>query len=104
MRKTIKLAKIVGDFAENKDKAKMLRTKEIIPALQKGYEVVIDFEKISGATQSFIHALISEPIRSLKDIAFEKLLYKNTNKDIQAIISIVYRYMQESLDGPSEIK
>ena len=28
--------------------------------------------------------------------------YKNTNDDIQAVISIVYRYMQESLDYTNE--
>lgn len=102
MRKIIKLLKIVGNFAENKDLAKKLRTEIIIPALQNDSEVILDFDKVDGATQSFIHALISEPIRKYKSIAFEKLLYKNTNKDIQEIISIVYRYLQESLDGVND--
>ncbi|MEI7579458.1 MAG: STAS-like domain-containing protein [bacterium] len=98
MKKTIKLVKIIGDFAENKDLAKKLRIEIIIPALKQGNEVILDFEKVNGATQSFIHALISEPIRTLGDVAFEKLFYKNTNDDIQTVISIVYRYMQESID------
>ena len=62
-----------------------------------GNEVVLDFNGVTGATQSFIHALISDPIRELQDVAFDKLFYKNTNDDIREIISIVYRYMQESL-------
>lgn len=98
MKKVIKLRKIVGDFAENKDIAKKLRIKEIMPALSKGDEVVLDFNGISGATQSFIHALISDPIRELKNIAFDNLAYKNANADIREIVSIVYRYMQESLE------
>lgn len=98
MKKIIRIHKTVGDFAENKDIAKRLRTKEIIPSLTKGNEVVLDFSGIKGATQSFVHALISDPIRKLKDVAFDNLTYKNANDDIREIISIVYRYMQESLD------
>ena len=98
MRKTIKLKKIVGEFAENKDIAKKLRIEEIMPRLSKGNEIIIDFEGMSGATQSFIHALISDPIREFQDLAFEKLKYKKANEDIREIISSVYRYMQESLE------
>lgn len=101
MKKTIKLKQLVGEFAENKDIAKKVRIAEIMPALSKGHEVVIDFTGVSGATQSFIHALVSDPIREYKETAFDKLIYKNANKDIREIISIVYRYMQESLYGES---
>lgn len=89
---------LVGTFAENKDIAKKIRLEIIFPTLLQGKEVVLDFSGVTGATQSFIHALISDPIRELRDIAFDKLVYKNANDDIQAVISIVYRYMQESLD------
>lgn len=97
MKKTIKMREYIGDFAENKDIAKKLRIEKIMPALSKQSEVVLDFVGVAGATQSFIHALISDPIRELQDIAFDNLFYKNTNDDIREIISIVYRYMQESL-------
>ncbi len=99
MKRIIKIKQLAGDFAENKDIAKKIRMEKILPALKKGDDVVFDFAGVTGATQSFIHALISDPIRKLRSVAFEHLLYKNTNKDIQEIISIVYRYMQESSDG-----
>lgn len=99
MIKNIKLLKFTGEFAENKDIAKKLRIEQILPALSKGKVVVIDFQGIMGATQSFVHALISEPIREFKEVAFDNLSYKNANNDVREIISIVYRYMQESLDG-----
>ena len=98
MKKIITMRKMVNDFAENKDIAKKLRIEEIMPALSRGDEVILDFDGVGGATQSFIHALISDPIRKLKDVAFDNLIYQNTNNDIREIISIVYRYMQESLD------
>ncbi len=98
MKKIINLKQITGEFAENKDLAKRIRIDEIIPALKRGEEVILNFVGVTGVTQSFIHALISNPIRNFKSVAFDNLIYKNANKDIQEIISIVYRYMQESLD------
>lgn len=102
MKKIINMRKVAGDFAENKDIAKKLRIEKIMPALSKGDEIILDFDGVGGATQSFIHALISDPIRELKNVAFDNLAYKNANDDIREIISIVYRYMQESLDGNSD--
>ena len=95
----IKMQQMVGNFAENKDIAKQVRVEQIMPALSKGKEVVIDFDGVSGATQWFIHALISDPIREFRDVAYTNLVFKNANDDVRAIISIVYRYMQESLSG-----
>ena len=99
MKKTIAMRKLIGDFAENKDIAKKLRINEIMPELSKGHEVILDFKGVNGATQSFIHALVSDPIRKFRNVAFDNLAYKNVSGDIREIISIVYRYMQESLDG-----
>ena len=95
----IKMFPIIGDFGENKDTAKDLRIKRIMPALRDGKEIVFDFAGISGVTQSFIHALISEPIREFTDIIFDRLLFKNCEETVQKVIEIVYEYMQESLDG-----
>lgn len=99
MKKTIiNLKQLAGDFAENKDIAKRIRIDKIAPALEKGHQVIFNFTGVTGVTQSFIHALISKPIRDFRSIAFNNLVYKNANENIQEIISIVYRYMQESLD------
>ena len=98
MKKSIKIRPLAGDFAENKEIAKKLRIEQIMPALSKGNEVILDFDGVNGVTQSFIHALLSDPIRQFRDTAYDNLYYKNTNQDVQKIISIVYSYMQESLD------
>lgn len=102
MKKTIHMRKLIGDFAENKDIAKKIRVEQIMPALSRGNEVELDFEDVDGSTQSFIHALISDPIREFRDIAFDNLVFKNANDDIRAVISVVYRYMQESLSSPND--
>ena len=89
---------IKSDFGENKDIAKDLRINMIMPALQKGEEVILDFSGVDGVTQSFIHALISEPIREFTDTVFDKLLFKNCSKLVQTVVQIVEEYMQESLN------
>ena len=93
----IKLYKKVGSFAENKDKARDIRIKEIVPSLEKGQDIVLDFEGIDEATQSFIHALISDLIRKYGDQAIDRISFKSCNETIQKIISIVVEYMQESV-------
>lgn len=97
----IAMHELTGSFAENKEVAKRLRIQTVMPSLLVGKEVVFDFGNVTGATQSFIHALISEPIREFRDVAYDNLYYENANDNVREIISIVYRYMQESLEPES---
>ncbi len=92
----IKIVTITGSFAENKDLAREIRLTKIIPALEKNKEVILNFEKIEGATQSFIHALISDFIRKYGAEVLDKISFKNCNETVQKIIGIVVDYMQES--------
>lgn len=92
----IKLFKKVGEFAENKDIARDIRVKKIIPALEKNKNVILDFEKVNGATQSFIHALISDLIRKYGNEVLDKISFKSCNEIIKKVITIVINYMQES--------
>jgi L-lactate permease len=92
----IKLFEKTGPFAENKDIASDLRVKKLIPAIKKGETIVIDFEKIEGATQSFIHALISDLIRKFGNEVLDQIQFKSCNDTVKAIITIVTTYMQES--------
>jgi len=94
--KSISLLPIVGSFAENKDKARMIRLKEIEPLLLKNQEVIIDFNGVEGATQSFVHALISELIRTFGSEVLDLLYFRNCNEIVKKIIGIVVDYMQES--------
>jgi hypothetical protein len=86
----------VGSFAENKDVARDIRLTRIIPALQQQQGVSLDFEHVDGATQSFIHALISDLFRKYGDEVLDRIRFKSCNGNIQKIIMIVIDYMQES--------
>lgn len=92
----IKLIKQVGPFAENKDIARDIRIKKLIPALEGGKKIVLDFENVEGATQSFIHALISDLMRKYGNEVLDEIQFKSCNETVKSIISIVVNYMQES--------
>jgi len=92
---TIQLFPIVGEFAENKDLARDIRVKKIKPLLEKEIQVTLDFSGINSATQSFVHALISDLIREYDTNLFDVLLFKNCSSTVQEIINIVVDYMLE---------
>ena len=92
---TIFMIDEAGQFCENKDIAKRIREKTLLPALRSGDAVTFDFAEVSGVTQSFIHALVSEALRRYPDTAYDLIFYKNACPEVREIISIVYAYMQQ---------
>ncbi|OGQ22910.1 MAG: hypothetical protein A3I05_08510 [Deltaproteobacteria bacterium RIFCSPLOWO2_02_FULL_44_10] len=92
----IKIFKETGSFAENKDKARDIRLHTIIPALEKKQKVILNFEHVDSATQSFIHALISDLLRKYGTEVLDDISFKACNTTLQKIITIVVDYMQES--------
>ena len=92
----IHIAELAGTFAENKDVAREIRLDKIAPALEQNKQIILDFSGVTGATQSFIHALISDPIRTYGDDIFDLLLFRGCNPVVQEVVTIVAEYMQES--------
>ncbi|CAN5754139.1 hypothetical protein BH24ACT5_BH24ACT5_07010 [soil metagenome] len=88
----------VGGFAENKDAARRLRVEFIDPAISNKKKMTLDFTGVDLATQSFIHALLSEVIRSRGYEALDLLTFKGCNPNIQNLIEIVASYSQETVD------
>ncbi len=90
-----------GAFAENKDVARDIRIGEIIPALERNEEVILDFDRVDAVTQSFIHALISDPLRKYGNDVLDRIGFKSCNETVKKIINIVVEYMQEGIgNGP----
>ena len=98
--KTIKLVEIAGSFAENKDLAAQLRNEKIVPALDAGQAkaIEIDFTGVTLTTQSFVHALISEPLRIRGEGALKSLSFRGCNDAIRGIIETVVQYVLETVE------
>ena len=95
--KKISIYKLAGAFAENKDIARDIRMNEIIPSLNKNGEVILDFEQVDAATQSFIHALISDLLRKFGVEILDRIAFKSCSENVKKIIGIVVNYMQEGI-------
>lgn len=94
--RVVRVAERAGSFAENKDIAREIRLNEIMPALAKGEEVTLDFSSVDAATQSFVHALISDAIRKHGPEALDRIYFKNCSETVKKIVDIVAEYMQEA--------
>jgi len=98
--KTIKILSGTNVFAEDKDEAKQIRLTNILPALESGESIELDFESIRYATQSFIHALIGESLQRYGETALEKIEFKNCSKQVKEIIQLVVDYSLGGFDAP----
>src|SRR5438132_894345 len=95
---TISIKPPSGDFAEDKDAAAELRERQIRPALAGGKRVVFDFTGVRVATQSFVHALISDVLRNQGELALDRMEFKRCTKAVKGIIETVVQYSLEGLE------
>ena len=92
MTHTISIVSELGSFASNKDIAKNIRTKEILPRLAAKETVILDFAGVEGSTQSLIHALIAEPLQLYGQDALNYLEFKSANGVLKTLIGLVIDY------------
>ncbi len=87
-----------NDFAEDKQLAKSLRKEVLLPSLEKSNKVEINFDKVSIATQSFIHALIAETLQIHGEKALDYIVFANCNNTVKGMIETVVQYTLEASD------
>ena len=60
-------------------------------------DIMLDFSGVEDATQSFIHALISETFRIYGPDVLDRIRFKNCNEVVRGVVTLVSDYMQESI-------
>jgi len=88
----------VGGYAENKDIARDIRIKHILPALAAKFPLVVDFTDVQDATQSFIHACISEAIVKFGEDALKLLEFRGCCSVVKSNIRTVVEYTLNVLE------
>ncbi len=99
-RERVELLGLVGTFAEDKDAARQIRTNHILPAVRDSRGVVLDFKGVSVATQSFVHALVSEALRVKGREALDLIEFKNCSRTVKSVVLTVVDYSIDSEDAP----
>lgn len=92
MKTKVRLAGGIAGFAEDKDYARKLRQEKILPALERGDEVVLDFSLIKYATQSFVHALIGEALKKHREPVLDRIEFQHCTPQLQSVIELVVDY------------
>jgi anti-sigma regulatory factor (Ser/Thr protein kinase) len=93
----------VGNIAQNKVAAARLRDDSIVPALQNGHMVTLDFHGVALTTQSFMHALLAAPLRLVgaPDLP-SRLCFRACSDQVREIIGLVMGYILEPSSGEDE--
>ncbi|AQR65977.1 hypothetical protein BXU06_13610 [Aquaspirillum sp. LM1] len=78
----------VVDFEENVEEASKFRETIILPSINSGAMVVLNFNKVRFATQSFVHALMYKVIRDGQQIGSTLSIANCTNATREAIMAV----------------
>jgi STAS-like domain of unknown function (DUF4325) len=88
-----------GDLAEDKDYARALRTSAILPQLEKGGQIVLDFSRVKYVTQSFVHALVGEALARYGAELLDRIEFKDCSPQIRSVVSLVVDYSLGGFSG-----
>lgn len=86
----------VAEFVEDVEQAALVRRSKILPGIKDGRWVVLDFGNVRFATQSFVHALLFEPLRipgSLLRLSFLNCT-RATEEAIRTVAAYAASYRQ----------
>lgn len=86
----------VKGFAEDKDEARALRRNYIMPALRARKKVILNFSRVTSSTQSFVHALIGEPLQKIGEPVLNQIEFRSCGPQIKSLVELVVDY---SLSG-----
>lgn len=79
-----------GKYAEDKDLAKKIRDKYILPALEENKTLTLDFEEIISAPHSLLNAMLATPIERLGLAAYKKIKIINAAPEIRETLDFIF--------------
>jgi hypothetical protein len=78
-----------GKYADDKGAAIKYRDRHLIPAVDQGKTLLLDFQDVESSTHSFLNALLASPIRRLGMMAFKRVKVVNATPNIRETIDYV---------------
>jgi len=81
---------IFGKYAEDKQAAIRYRDNKLIPALNDGRSVLIDFENVLSSPHSFLSALLATPVQTLEMAAYKRIKIINASAEIRETIDLIF--------------
>jgi hypothetical protein len=78
-----------GRYAEDKLLAIKLRDEKILPSIDEGKSVTLDFEEVISAPHSLLNALLATPIQRLGLAAYKKIKIVNASPEIRETVDFI---------------
>lgn len=79
-----------GPYAEDKQAAIKLRDERLLPNIEEGKSVVVDFKHVESAPHSFLSALFATPVRRLGVSAYKRIKIVNSSPEIRETIDYIF--------------
>jgi len=92
-----------GRYAEDKELAARVRDRYLMPAVDAGKGLILDFDEVISAPHSFLNALISSPIRDLGMSAYKRIKVINASPEIRETIDFILDENTGSTGGLTNI-
>lgn len=93
---------IPGPVAQDKDWARDARARKIVPSMLSNERVCLDFSDVHIATQSFVHALLSEVTRVHGEEGLDRLEFRSCSEQVKQAIQTVITYSLRARDLAAE--
>lgn len=78
-----------GHYAEDKQLAIKLRDGKMLPAVDGGIPITVDFEEVISAPHSLLSALLATPIQRLGLAAYKKIKVINASPEIRETVDFI---------------
>lgn len=78
-----------GKYADDKEAAIRYRDRHILPALEAGRSLILDFQNVQASPHSFLSALLATPIKRLGMEAYKKMKIVNSVPEIRETIDFI---------------
>jgi hypothetical protein len=87
----VQVASHFGAYAEDKEVAIEYRNKELLPAVNAGKDIIIDFDTVVSAPHSFLSALLATPVQRYGMQAFRRMRILNAAPEIRETIDFIFQ-------------
>jgi hypothetical protein len=78
-----------GRYAEDKQLAIKLRDEKLLPAIEGGASITVDFEEVISAPHSLLNALLATPIQRLGITAYKRIKVINARTEIRETVDFI---------------
>ena len=78
-----------GRYAEDKQLAIKFRDEKLLPAIESGTAITINFEEVISAPHSLLNALLATPIQRIGLAAYKKIKVINASPEIRETVDFI---------------